>query len=515
MRAIGTIATLGLIWAVVAAQAVDRVVSPDFIPWATWGRDHNRSHYQAQISGIDRPRVRWVALGGALDEPLFDLAFLWTPQMPALSPGFARFVQYNFLDAFSGGSAGALGPYWGQAATPAAFTVPVYVVADNNLFLGFVFDWPAFFGAGGQYDSFLYAPDPGPLLDPLYFPQDYFQTVNVRPSYRGTIGAYTDGALGFAFFGDNFGAISAVGGMWIVTLSAAALQAGEIVVTNSQFFAMDDFSGFTGAAGAVLGATATNTEGLSTRVLIADHAGTLRAFDPTLPASRYRPVWTNTVQRLSLQDRVDPNNPNSPPDPIPSDAIDRPIAINADGSVAIVCASNYGRIYAVNTANGNRIWGVKLDNTRRIPIMGGPSIGPDASGNETVYVVGRFNASQSRLYALDLATGSIKWSFNLEGISRCTPTIDADGNLYIGNDRGTLFSIAPNGTLRWRLTLGGPISVAPVLIPVDLNFDNIPDPLLIVAASNRYLYAIENAPGPLGGGAVDIPRGGISPGGGR
>lgn len=512
MRAIILVSAVGFLVGIASAQVVNSPI-PQGTAWAQWGGDARRSHFQSQIGGITRPRVRWVALDGTIDEPMLFGGALVAPQTPSSAVRSPRYVQYSFYDPFTGEFLGSFGPFWGQAATPTTINTAVYVVTDTNLFIATLSNWPAYLFAGGQYDSFLFAPNPGPALDPLFLGDDYSEVIYVRPSYRANLGVYTDGAVGYAFFGDNFGGITAVGVVWIVTISAAALAAGEIRVLASDVFVLDDRTGFGFATGAVYGFSATSASGLSNRLLLTDHRGTLFAFDPTLPSRvRHRPVWVNDLNFLSQEDLVDPNDPNSPRDPIPSDAIDRPVVFNSNGTVAVVCASNYGRVYAVGTATGSRIWGRKLDNTRRIPIMGGPSIGPDGGGNETVYVVGRTTASLCSLYAIDLASGAIKWVFPLEGISRCTPTIDRDGNLYIGNDRGTLFSISPNGQLRWRLSLGAPIRVSPVLLPIDLDDDGNPDPLLIVAASNRLLYAIEQAPSPFG----DTPiGGGISPRGGR
>lgn len=503
MRGLLVLGTAGLICAAGLAQAVDAPIDPT-LDWATWGRDSRRSHFQPNIGGLTNPRVRWVALDGAIDEPIF-LGDLVVPQMPSF--GAPRHVRYGFYDPIVGELLGILGPYWGQAVTPIVFNAAVYVIGSDNSFIGVFPNWPAYLFAGGQYDSFLIAPNPGPAIDALdNLPQfqagSQSREIRGRPAYRAGLAAYTDGAIGYAIFADNFRQISAYGVVWIVTLDANALAQNVYLVTSSEFFLVEDTSQFVGIAGAAYGIGATPTEGFSTRVLMSDHSGRLVAFDPTQPPPPvpqfnqpfFPPVWRRTVQQLSEDDLLDPNDPSSPPDPIPSDTFDRPLALSADGSTVIVCATNYGRVYAVNTADGTKLWGRKLNNQRRIPIMAGPAIGPDGNGNETVYVVGRFSPSQSVLYALDRATGNIKWSFNLGGVSRCTPTIDSLGNLYIGNERGILMCIDPNGNLVWSLSLGGPIRVAPVLIPLDVNNDFIPEPILFVAASNRFLYAIEPAP---------------------
>lgn len=514
MRSILVLGATCLICAVGLTQAVEAPLDPS-LEWATWGRDARRSHFQPNIGGLINPRVRWVALNGAIEEPIFFFGSLWVPQMPGA--GAPRHVRYGLYDAFTGRLIGTLGPYWGQAATPTVFNTAVYIVGNDNSFLGVFTNWPAYVFAGGQYDSLLIAPNPGPtidLLDNIPHFRAGAQSVQVRgrPAYRANFGAYTDGAIGYAIFADNFGGITAYGVVWLVTVDVGLLPLGLVVVTSSEFFLMDDASQFVGVASAAYGNSAAPVAGFSTRVLMSDHIGRVMAFDPTqppppVPAENqpfFPPVWLRTVQQLSATDRVDPDDPTSDPDPIPSDSFDRPLALSADGSVAIVCASNYGRVYAVSTDDGSKLWVRKLHNQQRIAIMAGPSIGPDGNGNETVYVVGRASPSQSALYAIDLATGALKWVFNLGGVSRCTPTIDADGNLYIGNERGTLMCISPTGSLIWSFSLGGPIRVSPVLVPIDVDGDFNPDPVLFVAASNRFLYAIEPAPQPTGGGITPI-----------
>lgn len=509
LRILLALGTASLIWAAGQAQVLDTPVDPT-LEWAVWGRDTRRSHFQPDVGGLTNPQIRWLALGGALDEPTFYFGLLLVPQMP--STGAPRHVRYGVYDAIAGLLTDTLGPYWGQASTPHIFSAAVYVLGNDNSIIEYVPNWPVLAFAGGQYDSLIIAPNPGPVID-LRDNRAEFQAgsssavIRGRPAYHTNFGAYTDGAVGYTIFADNFGNITALGLMWLVTVDAAALQQDRWVVLSSQLVFMDDTTEFARRPGAVYGMSASPPDRLSNRVLISDHSGRIAAYDPTLPPPPnpqggrpfFRPVWSRTVQALSADDRVDPDDPNSDLDPIPSDTFDRPVALSPDSSVAIVCASNYGRVYAVNTLNGAKLWGRKLDNQRRIGIMGGPAIGPDTDGDLTVYVVGRTSPSRSSLYALDLATGAIKWVFDLQGISRCTPTIDANGLLYIGNDRGFLFCIRPRqddtgADVVWTLYLGAPIRTSPVLVPVDLDGDPVPDPLLIVAASNRLLYAIQNAP---------------------
>ena len=35
---------------------------------------------------------------------------------------------------------------------------------------------------------------------------------------------------------------------------------------------------------------------------------------------------------------------------------------------------------------------------------------------------------------------------------RATPALAADGTIYLGSEAGTLFALAPDGTVRWQRT---------------------------------------------------------------
>ncbi|MCS7065008.1 MAG: hypothetical protein NZL85_01900, partial [Fimbriimonadales bacterium] len=92
----------------------------------------------------------------------------------------------------------------------------------------------------------------------------------------------------------------------------------------------------------------------------------------------------------------------------------------------------------------------------------------------------------------------------LQNVSRCTPTVDANGRVFIGDDRGMLYAINPDGSILWTRYLGAAIRVSPVLVRIET--DTGPIDLLYVAASNRMLYAfVESTP-------IRIPPGGTGTG---
>lgn len=70
------------------------------------------------------------------------------------------------------------------------------------------------------------------------------------------------------------------------------------------------------------------------------------------------------------------------------------------------------------------------------------------------------------VYALNL-NGSEKWRFshklpngNFETFSH-PPTLGLDGTIYVGSHEGGFFALNPDGSLKWRATVGGTVGLAP------------------------------------------------------
>jgi len=205
------------------------------------------------------------------------------------------------------------------------------------------------------------------------------------------------------------------------------------------------------------------------------------------------PVMLGAISLAGLS-RADPEDST----PITSDICDRPAVVSSDNVTAFVCATNYGRVYALNLLTGTKLWVAELGK----PIMAGPSLGPDPlNGNEeTLYVVTRSSSTRSTLVAIRASDGTVKWQRTLQNVSRCNPTIDRDGRLFIGDDRGYLYAINPDGSILWARYLGAAIRVSPVLASIPTDAGNLD--VLYVAASNRMLYAfVESTP-------IRIPPGG-------
>jgi len=471
---------LSVLWA--WAQLSDILPDPNVASWPVWGADFRRSHYVPTLSGPTNPAVRWFLPGGALEEPAFvgllefdalpQASAAWVPRHTAV--GRASTTLYSRVVGLTGAAVDTVYPFWGQPITPMFINIPIIYFLNNNPVPpppGFPTEVYARVLSGGQYDLQFFSPVSPDLillgLSPLTPP--FRATLRGIPNYRanGVAFIFTDSGLQFSIlaFANNLGRINFYFPYWRVNITVSG-SPPQIQIQN----AVGVFGnlGSLPAPGSYGVASATSNGAL---LLFGFHNGVVRAFDTVGLVT----AWQTTLTALS-------NNE------ITSDAVDRPITVTSNDALGIVCASNSGRIYGVNLTDGSRAWEYRAGGA----VMGGPSIGPDPNNanEDTVYIVVRHSAQRSALHAVRASDGTQKWVRVLPTISRCTPTIDADGVVYLGDDRGTLYALNPDNTLRWQLSLAGPIRVAPVLANVFNPQNNQIEPTLIVAASNRFLYGI-------------------------
>jgi outer membrane protein assembly factor BamB len=117
-----------------------------------------------------------------------------------------------------------------------------------------------------------------------------------------------------------------------------------------------------------------------------------------------------------------------------------PVAIADDGNLFVGSANQSDSKFFSFAPNGVVRW-------QRNGIGGAASIGPDG----TVYA-----GYQGDLHAIDPNTGLDRWTyptgpideFGVEGV-----TLDADGNIYLGTERGVVMSLTSAGKLRWQIDL--------------------------------------------------------------
>ena len=133
-----------------------------------------------------------------------------------------------------------------------------------------------------------------------------------------------------------------------------------------------------------------------------------------------------------------------------------------------------GRVYAVDAATGAPLWSRLVDVN---PLFSAPTVAGD-----TVYVRGDNQADQTIWYALDAATGAVRWQ-TAPGAGGAIPTgpAVADGRVYVlGLQVGTLSALdMTTGATRWTVPVAGAVSMDALVVA---------DGVVYVAARNMYAF---------------------------
>lgn len=147
-------------------------------------------------------------------------------------------------------------------------------------------------------------------------------------------------------------------------------------------------------------------------------------------------------------------------------------AVNNDGTIylpiGLLNTDTTGALYAINP-DGSLQWRLPLN---ILPSSTAPAIGPDG----TVYVHG--NGDEANILAIEKLIavtpgGAVAWAFkfndgggSLTDYVQSSPTIGADGTIYVGSKDTNLYALNPNGTIKWARTpsLSG-IASSPALAP--------------------------------------------------
>lgn len=119
-------------------------------------------------------------------------------------------------------------------------------------------------------------------------------------------------------------------------------------------------------------------------------------------------------------------------------------------------ANDQGELYCLNISNGGKAW--RYPNMR-VDSFTDWDFTDAAFSNNYVYVV---NRDADSLYVLNTANGTKAGSFTAFGLT-VAPTIDAQGNVYLGDDSGYVYKLNSTGGLIWKHKLQGSISTSAVI----------------------------------------------------
>ncbi|MGW3955423.1 outer membrane protein assembly factor BamB family protein [Streptomyces sp. NPDC004752] len=142
---------------------------------------------------------------------------------------------------------------------------------------------------------------------------------------------------------------------------------------------------------------------------------------------------------------------------------------------------NNGRgehVLALDSATGTQLWRTLL------PTPFGALHTTPAIDGSTLYV----GCRDGRLWALDAATGAVRWHVPTGGRVDSSPYV-LDGTVYFGSEDGHLWAVdAENGRVRWKVRTAGEVHSSPVVV----------NGVVYVGSFDGHLYAISASP-PRGG----------------
>jgi large repetitive protein len=175
------------------------------------------------------------------------------------------------------------------------------------------------------------------------------------------------------------------------------------------------------------GATRVPTIGADGLVYFGEGDG-ICALDPQIAESRAS-SWSRRTDRTCLVWSVQTG----------SGATGSPLLL-PDGT--LITLTYDGILHALDAANGARRW------TTFVTKQAGNASDP-AFHNGRIYL----GSDDDHLYALDATTGKVVWARGLKEDVNSGPAIGPDGTLYVTTSSWKMVAVAPNGTLKWTVSL--------------------------------------------------------------
>jgi eukaryotic-like serine/threonine-protein kinase len=171
----------------------------------------------------------------------------------------------------------------------------------------------------------------------------------------------------------------------------------------------------------------------------------------------------------------------------------------------LVYAGSYdGKFYALNARTGAIKWKFATEGERRFEAKGIHGLQPKSqtiadqfdiflSSPVVVQGVVYFGSGDGNLYALDAATGDLKWKFKAGDVIHASPAY-ADGVLYVGSWDSYFYAVeAATGKEKWKFHGG-----EDPLIHNQVGFQSsaaVVDGVVYVGCRDSHLYALDAATG--------------------
>jgi outer membrane protein assembly factor BamB len=150
--------------------------------------------------------------------------------------------------------------------------------------------------------------------------------------------------------------------------------------------------------------------------------------------------------------------------------------VMAHGTVyaTVVIGSNKGMVYALNAATGDVRWTFPAEGN----IFSRPAV-----ANGALYV----GSDDHDVYALDAATGRVRWVRATGGVVVSGPAV-ASGTVYVGSGDDKVYALdAATGHIRWVHATGGPVKSSPA----------VAGDTIYIGSGDHKVYALNAANGQL------------------
>jgi len=174
------------------------------------------------------------------------------------------------------------------------------------------------------------------------------------------------------------------------------------------------------------------------------------------------------------------------------------------GRTLVIVGSYDTNVYAFDATNGDRVWQASTGDQvlASATVAGGAPDGPTVyqptiageagtdGDDPTVYV----GSDDGNLYALDLASGSVRWRFETDDLVRSTPTV-VDDAVYVGSHDYHLYALDRHrGERRWRFGTDNRVFSSPTVVDGTAYVGSFSGSLYAVDASDgrrRWSYATD------------------------